>query len=103
MCLKRQKIRLGNNHFGLTDQIKRAGSRPTVEHAVGDGSARRNGLVVMVGVRLALFAGCLGTTMVTDEEGRRNDKNFRGLQSEFSHTVRDAMAPFSWLSSRDLT
>lgn len=68
MCLKRQKIRLGNNHFGLTDRIKRAGSRPTVEHAVGDGSARRNGLVVMVGVRLALLAGCLGTTMVTDEE-----------------------------------
>lgn len=68
MSLKRQKIRLGNNHFGLTDRIEQVGSRHTVEHAVGDGPARRNGLVVMVGVRLALLAGCLGTTMVTDEE-----------------------------------
>lgn len=31
----------------------------TVEHAVGDGAARRDGLVVMVGVGLALLTGRL--------------------------------------------
>lgn len=77
-----------------------AGRDLTVEHAVGDGAARRDGLGVVVVVGGALLTGILQGEI---GRGQRRTAGVTRRSEVNPGTMREAVSPFSWLSSRDLT